>query len=98
MNNNVSPGTVARTINLMLALVNQVLTMTGHSVINIENETVVVAVTSLWIISAASLAWWKNNSFTDAAIEADRYLTDLRENTEALLQVPEEEGGEEDDN
>ena len=36
MNNNVSPGTVARTINLMLALVNQVLTMTGHSVINIR--------------------------------------------------------------
>lgn len=98
MNNNVSPGTVARTINLMLALVNQVLTMTGHSVINIENETVVVAVTSLWSISAALLAWWKNNSFTDSAIEADRYLTDLRESAEALLQVPEEEGGEEDDN
>lgn len=98
MNNNVSPGTVARTINLMLALANQVLTMTGHSVINIDNETVVVAVTSLWSISAALLAWWKNNSFTDAAIEADRYLTDIRENAEALLQVPEEEGGEEDDN
>lgn len=98
MNDNVSPGTVARTINLMLALVNQVLTMTGHSVINIENETVVVAVTSLWSISAALLAWWKNNSFTDEAIEADRYLTDLRESAESLLQVPEEKGGEEDDN
>ena len=98
MNNNVSPGTVARTINLMLALANQVLTMTGHSVINIDNETVVVAVTSLWSISAALLAWWKNNSFTEAALEADIYLTDIRENAEALLQVPEEEGGEEDDN
>ncbi len=97
MNNNVSPGTVARTINLMLALVNQVLTMTGHSVINIDNETVVVAVTSLWSISAALLAWWKNNSFTDAAIEADRYLTDIRENAESLLQA-QEKGGEEDDN
>lgn len=86
MNKNVSPGTIARTINLALALLNQVLTMTGHSVINIDNDTVVVAVTSIWSISAALLAWWKNNSFTDAAIEADDYLSDLREAAEMIAQ------------
>ena len=97
-NNNVNAGTVARTICLALALINQLLTMTGHSMINIDDATITNTVSEVWLIVAASWAWWKNNSFTDAAIEADRYLTDLRETTEALLQVPEEEGGEEDDN
>lgn len=97
MNKNISPGTIARTINLALALLNQVLTMTGHSVINIDNDTVVVAVTSIWSISAALLAWWKNNSFTDAAIEADDYLADLKEAAEMMVQG-DDEGGCDDDN
>ena len=97
MNKNVSPGTIARTINLALALLNQVLTMTGHTVINIDNDTVVVAVTSIWSISAALLAWWKNNSFTDAAIEADDYLSDLKKAAEMMVQ-DDGEGGCDDDN
>lgn len=83
--NKINAGTVARTINLGLALVNQILTMSGHSMINIDDATITNAVSEVWIIVAAGWAWWKNNSFTEDAIEADRYLEDLRETKEALI-------------
>ncbi len=83
--NKINAGTVARTINLGLALVNQILTMSGHSMINIDDATITNVVSEVWIIVAASWAWWKNNSLTETAIEADRYLEDLRETKEALI-------------
>ena len=83
--NKINAGTVARTINLGLALVNQILTMSGRSMINIDDATITNVVSEVWLIAAASRAWWKNNSFTEPAIEADRYLEDLRETKEALI-------------
>ena len=83
--NKINAGTVARTINLGLALVNQILTMSGHSMINIDDATITNVVSEVWLIAATSRAWWKNNSFTEPAIEADRYLEDLRETKEALI-------------
>lgn len=76
--NKVDASTIARTICLALALVNQVLTILGHSMINIDDETITIAVSTIWTIVASIIAWWKNNSFTDAAIEADKYLYDLK--------------------
>ena len=40
MNSNITAGTIARLICLALALINQVLVMTGHSVLPIEDETI----------------------------------------------------------
>ena len=37
---NITSGTIARTIILVLALVNQILTAMGHSVINISDESI----------------------------------------------------------
>ena len=36
----ISAGTIARTIILVLALLNQILTATGHGVINISDESI----------------------------------------------------------
>ena len=80
----VDARTVARTICLFMALVNQVLTIMGHSMINIDDETITTAVSSIWVIAAALWAWWKNNSFTETAIAADNYLNELREGIEYL--------------
>ena len=80
----VDARTVARTICLFMALVNQILTIMGHSMINIDDETITTAVSSLWVIGAALWAWWKNNSFTETAIAADNYLNELREGIEYL--------------
>jgi len=83
--NKINAGTIARTICLALALVNQFLTMSGHSMINIDDKTIAEFISLGFTIVASICAWWKNNSFTDTAIEADRYLEDLRETKEALI-------------
>lgn len=74
----VNAGTVARTIILALALINQVLTASGHSVLPIEDEQVNTLVSTGWTVAASMLAWWKNNSVTPAAIEADKVLKELK--------------------
>ena len=77
-NRNVSAGTIARTACLLLALTNQVLSALGKPVLPIESQTVEQLVTAGITTVAALIAWWKNNSFTAAAIQADKYLEDKK--------------------
>lgn len=75
----ISPGTIARTICLALALINQILIATGHSIIPIDDETVQALVSTAATVITALISWWKNNSFTQAAIEADIFMKQLKE-------------------
>lgn len=74
----VSTGTITRTIILALALINQVLTMAGHSPIPIADETVTELIATSATVITALIAWWKNNSFTQAAIQADETMKNLK--------------------
>jgi SPP1 family holin len=56
-----------------------VLEMRGHSIIPIDNELVTEAISVIFLIGSAVASWWKNNSFTKEAIEADNYLKTLKE-------------------
>ena len=76
----ISAGTIARTACLALALTNQILSATGHPVLPIEDSTIEALVTSALTVAASVAAWWKNNSFTKPAIEADNTLKLMREN------------------
>jgi len=67
----ISRGTITRTVILALALTNQVLTAAGHSPLPIENETVTSFIATGATIVTATVAWWKNNSFSSRAIQAD---------------------------
>lgn len=67
----VSVGTWARTIALVLALINQVLTAAGKPIIPIDDETILAVVTNGATVVTALIAWWENNSFTCAALNAD---------------------------
>lgn len=60
-------GTWARTICLMVAIINQILAAQGRPILPIDNETI----TSLITAAAALAAWWKNNSFSCAALNGD---------------------------
>ena len=71
LNNKISAGTIARTACLLLALTNQILSACGKPVLPIENATVEQLVTAGITTVAALIAWWKNNSFTQAALAAD---------------------------
>ena len=71
LNNKISAGTIARTACLLLALTNQILSACGKPILPIESATVEQLVTSGITTVAALIAWWKNNSFTQAALAAD---------------------------
>ncbi|MEE0793306.1 MAG: phage holin [Faecalibacterium prausnitzii] len=74
----ISAGTVARTAALLLALTNQVLSALGKPVLPIESATVEQLVTAGITTVTALIAWWKNNSFTAAALEADKTYDRLK--------------------
>lgn len=76
--NKISAGTIARTIILLLALINQCLSMAGVSPLPIEDEQVETIITTAWTVIAALIAWWKNNSFTQAALAGDALKNEIK--------------------
>ena len=74
----VTAGTIARTACLLLALANQMLSALGKPVLPIESATVEQLVTAGITTVTALVAWWKNNSFTPAALEADKTFDRLK--------------------
>lgn len=71
---NITKGTIIRTVLLVLALVNQVLAVYGTSPIPVDDDTVTNLISTICTVVTAIMAWWKNNSFTEKAIEADKML------------------------
>lgn len=82
MKKKVSVETVVRTIVLMVTLLNQVLTMLGKNPLPFAEDELYAMLTTAATVAATVWAWWKNNSFTSAAIEADEYLAELKKNNE----------------
>ena len=75
---NVKAETIVRLVVLVLALVNQTLTALGKSPLPFDDAAVTELVSILFTIAAAAWAWWKNNSFTKAAIEADEVMKKIK--------------------
>jgi len=67
MNKKIPAATIARTVVLALALVNQLLSAAGKPVLPAGLTT-----------AAAIWAWWENNSFTPEAIRADELLDQMQ--------------------
>lgn len=78
MKRKIEKGTIVRTAVLAVALVNQGLTISGRNPLPFTNEEVGQGVSMVLTVGASLWAWWKNNSFTQAAITADEHLRDLR--------------------
>lgn len=78
MKRNIKVETIIRTVVLIVALINQALTITGHTLLPITDEQIAEVITLVITIASALWSWWKNNSFTQEAIEADEYLEQLR--------------------
>ena len=78
MEHKIAPDTIARTIVLALALLNQCLAIAGKGTIQIAENDVYQIVSLAWTIISAIVVWWYNNSFTKHAIRADKYLDALK--------------------
>ena len=72
--------TIASTVVLALALLNQVLAICGKGQIQIAENDIYQIVSLTFTAVAAVWSWWKNNSFTQNAIKADEYLNELKNN------------------
>ena len=77
-NYKISTATIVRTACLLLALTNQMLSAMGKPIIPIESSTVEQLVTAGITTVTALIAWWNNNSFTQAAIQADGVMENLK--------------------
>ena len=75
---NASAATWARTICLIVALLNSLLPAFGNSPLPIANEQLQQVVSTLITVVVAIINWWKNNSFTKEAIEAEELFARLR--------------------
>ena len=69
---NIDANALARTINLALALINQILTVAGYPVLPFQDEQITMIVATAWTLISSGIAWWKNNSFTQAAKAGDK--------------------------
>lgn len=74
MKNKITAATLARTAVLALALTNQLLSAAGKPVLPIESAVLEQLVTAGITTVAALIAWWKNNSFTQAALHGDEIM------------------------
>ena len=79
-NLHVKADTIARTIVLFIALANQVMMVMGWTPIDVEEESVYTLISTIATILAALWAWWKNNSFTKAALKADEVMKEEKTN------------------
>lgn len=76
--NTIKKDTIIRTIVLIIALVNQALTIAGKNPLPFEDEEIMEFLSYIFTVAASLWAWWKNNSFTQNALEADKVLDELK--------------------
>lgn len=80
MSNKISAGTIARTVCLILALINMILEFSGKKLIPISDDQVYELVSLIFTIVTSIVGFWKNNSFTEEAIIADELMHELKAN------------------
>mgnify|MGYP003270308382 CR=1 FL=1 len=79
-NNGPDAGTIARTIILILALINQLLTTMGYSPLPIHDSQVQDLISISITIIVSVMTWWKNNSFTQSAKIGDEAMKTSKKN------------------
>ena len=75
----ISKGTIIRTVILLVALINQFLTIAGKAVLPFSDEQITNFLSMALTGTASILAWWKNNAFTQSAISADMDLKRMKQ-------------------
>lgn len=75
---NISKGTIVRTIMIVIVLVNLILKACGKPLIDVEEHTLFYWLEVILEIGVIITTFWKNNSFSKAAIKADDFLKKLK--------------------
>ena len=70
----IKADTIIRTIILGISLLNQALIISGKNPFPFAEDELYGLLSTLVTAAAAVWAWWKNNSFTQPALKADRQM------------------------
>ena len=73
-----SKGTIIRTACLVLAIINNALAIVGKSPLPIDDAMLTEVISFGFTVETSFVAWWKNNSVTPEAIEADKVMKELK--------------------
>lgn len=75
----ISKGTIVRTIMLIIVVVNMILQHFGIDIIKVDESEVLSFVEIVLELAVIIVTFWKNNSFSKKAIQADEFLKTLKE-------------------
>ena len=78
----ISKGTIIRLIMLVIVIANLILKAFGKNIISIDEGTIAYWLETFLEIAVIVVAFWKNNSFSEAAIKADEFLHKLKNGDE----------------
>lgn len=87
----VSTPVIARTVVLVFALTNQVLTMLGWNPLPFSEEDVYTGCTLLLTVGASLVAWWNDNPVTQKALQNIEDIKQLRIDDEQRKRAVKEE-------
>lgn len=71
-------ATITRLAILLLLIVNYILSTKGLSPIPLSDDQVTELISLIAMLGSTAWCSWKNNSFTENAKKADKYLQDLK--------------------
>lgn len=89
MSKKIPTQTIIRAIVLLVTLVNTILTIFGKNPLPFTEDELYAWLTAAATVAATLWAWWKNNSFTPEAIQADKYLAELKANNNTETETEE---------
>ena len=78
METGISPRTIARTIWAGIVLLNSVLLILGKTPLGLDENMIYEICSGLAAVVATVQVWWKNNSFTQAALAGDALKDEIR--------------------
>lgn len=74
----ISKSTIIRTILVAIVIINFVLEKLGVDLIPADESLITMIVETVIEIAVIVVGFWKNNSYSQAAIRADEFLKELR--------------------
>lgn len=74
----ISKSTIVRAILIAIVIINFILEKLGVDLIPADESQIAMIVETVIEIAVIVVGFWKNNSFSQAAIRADEFLKELR--------------------
>ena len=74
----ISVGIWVRGILSLVSIVNMALTAFGKTPVSVEYSELYTIISLIFTFNVGAVSYWKNNSFTSAAIEADKFMHEQR--------------------